>query len=303
MSSKRTKHPKPSVLQNQVASLKIGPSHQKPSQSPSHGENHRAKAWTTNPIALPKLQKHSYSEIARNSGAAQDTSSKRPLQKVNSKQRNTEYQKPVLPANIPRWPAQPSSIEDKSHIKSTDSKQIPNRPANFRAENSAPRPFQPSHFGTGPREDNSSKRKTEPRAIGYTQRHDIPGPDSLKFNVTYTETKSSPNYEQNKHTTVSKAHTPFHRRSSSVISPERRRQSISHQDRGQLLESEEDNPAKDDYRQRKSPTGLQYSYKDIRKWLKTFVVIIPLPKFSVISCSGLDYFLANLLNFLPIAIC
>lgn len=256
MSNKKAKHPNHSVLQSQVASLRIGPSHQKPSQLQSHSENQKAKARTTYPIASPKLQKHSYSEVARNTGAAQDTISKRPLQKVTSKQGSTQIQKPVLPANIPRWPSQPSSIKGKGHSKSADLKQIPIRPANSKAENSARRPIQPSHFSTGPHEDNSSKRKTEPRAIGCTQRHDISGPDSLKFNVTYTETKSGLNYEQNKHTTVSKAQLPFHRRSSSVISPERRRQSITHQDRQQLLESEEDNPAKNDYRQRKNPTCL-----------------------------------------------
>ena len=255
MSSKKAKPPKQSVLQNQVASLKIGTSRQKSSQPPSFNEIHKAKARTTYPIASPNLQKHSYSDITRSSGAAQDRSNKGPLQKVTSKQWNTQSQKPTVSAKTPRWPSQLNSIESKGQPKSVTSRQIPSRPAKPRADNSARKPFQPLHSGTVPDEDYSSKSKAEPRAIGYTQQHSIPGPDPFKFDVTYTRTNRGLNSEQTKHTTVAKAQLPYHSRSSSIISHDRRRQSITHQDRQQLLESEEDNSAKNDYRQRKSPTG------------------------------------------------
>ena len=255
MSSKKTKAPKHFALQGQVASLKIGPPCQRPSQSPSLNENHKAKARATYPTASPKLQKHSYSEIAQKSGTAQDRSNKGPLQKVTSKQWNTQSQKPVISAKTSQLPSQLRSVGGKGQPKTVNLKQNPIHSANSREETPAQRQFQPSRLSIGPHEGISNKSKAEESTIGCTQRHNIPGPDPLKFDVKYTETNRGSNFEQTKHTTIAKAHLPFHRKSSSLISLERRRQSINYQDRQQLLESEEDSPAKNDYRHRKSPTG------------------------------------------------
>ena len=253
MISKKTKSSKKVApqLQNQPSHIKPGPSGQQIHKQSLRNENLKpiAKAIPRKTPAQPPKQ--SYSVIAQRPAGAQP---KGPSHSAALQQHNNHSKKHPLAAKPASRPSQPGLIGSRNKL-----------PNNAFKPNSVNLPS-PKVEGSARTAANHQYREAEPpgrqentakivNVAEHSQQHAVAAPNIPRFNVTYSQTNRGSTVEQSKHTTVASAQLPFHRRSSTSSNHVRQRPSVPDRYQRHLLESEEDNHAKNDYRQRKNPTG------------------------------------------------